>query len=169
MNRTGNLILVLMLAFLFAGQAHAQASDRNAIVVEHPWARATPGGAKTGAVYLTLINKGNVADRLLSVTTAAADKVQFHSVREENGVSRMRELRTVEITPGAKVTFSPGDMHIMLVGLNQPLKEGQALPLTLYFEREGKVDVTAFIAKVGAMHRGDMSTMTHDANETKKK
>jgi periplasmic copper chaperone A len=73
---------------------------------------------------------------------------------EENGVARMRELRTLEIAPGAKITFKPGDMHVMMIGLKQPLKEGQTFPLTLDFEKAGKVDVMVSVAKVGAMEHG---------------
>jgi copper(I)-binding protein len=169
MKHPGYLFSTLILALLFVGQALAQSPDQNAVVVEHPWARATPRGAKTGAVYVTLVNNGNVADRLLGVTTPVAEKVQFHSVSEENGVSRMREMRAVEIAPGAKVTFSPGGMHIMLVGLSQPLKERQTIPLSFNFEKAGKVDVIASVAKVGAMQDGDMGTMMHDTDHMLKK
>lgn len=170
MKYAGYLMSALLLALFVSGQVRAQTVGSNSIVVEHPWARATPGGAKTGAAYLSLINHGSSSDRLLGATTPVADKVQFHSTSEENGVSRMREMHTVEISPGAKLTFSPGGMHIMMVGLKQPLKEGQTLPLTLTFEKAGKVDVTVSVAKVGAMQHGDMSPMMHgDAEKVKKK
>jgi periplasmic copper chaperone A len=147
----------------------AQTPDAKSIVIDHPWARATPAGAKTGAAYMTLINNGGSGDRLLAAKTPVADAVQFHSVSEENGVSRMREMRAVEVPPGGKVTFSPGGMHIMVVGLKQPLKEGQTFPLSLTFEKAGKVEVTVSIAKVGAMQHGDMGPMMHEHGETMKK
>src|SRR5258708_36986749 len=90
-------------------------------------------------------------DRLLSATTPAADKVQFHKETEENGVSRMRQLQSVALGHGAKVVFKPGDMHIMLVGLKQPLTEGQSVALTLELEKSGKVEVTVPVARIGAM------------------
>jgi copper(I)-binding protein len=108
-KHVANLLLSVLLALAIGAQTRAQTADSKSIVVDHPWARATPGGAKTGAAYVTLINNGGVADRLLSATTPVADSVQFHSVSEEGGVSRMREMHGVEIAPGAKVTFSPGD------------------------------------------------------------
>ena len=165
----GYLMSALLLALFVSGQVHAQNTSQNSIVVEHPWARATPTGAKTGAAYLTLINNDSSSDRLLSATTPVADKVQFHSVSEENGISHMREMKSVEVAPGGKVTFSPGGMHIMMVGLKQPLKEGQTLPLALTFEKAGKVEITASVAKVGAMQHGEMSPMMHgDAEKMKK-
>src|SRR5262249_3945603 len=81
-------------------------------------------------------------------------KVQFHVVSEEKGVSHRQEMRALEIAPGEMIAFSPGRMHIMLMGVKAPLKEGQTLPLTLPFERAGTVEVTVPIAKVGAMQPG---------------
>src|SRR6266568_1640983 len=169
MKLRSHLTSILMLLLLSAGQAHAQPSGQNAIVVERPWARATPAGARTGAAYVTLINNGSSSDRLQSAATPVADQVQFHSASEENGVSRMREMRIVEVAPGARVAFSPGGLHIMVVGLKQPLKEGQTFPLTLTFEKAGKIEVTVPIAKVGAMQGGDMGPMNHGHDGPMKK
>ena len=66
MRHLANAIFALLLALSFDVEAHAQISTANTIVVEQPWARATPGGAKTGAAYMTLKNNGASADRLLS-------------------------------------------------------------------------------------------------------
>ena len=161
MKQRGCLTAIVLLLLLFGGQAHAQTSGQNTILVERPWARATPAGARTGAVYVTLINNGSSSDSLLGAATPVADQVQFHSATEENGVSRMREMRSVDVTPGARVAFSPGGLHIMVVGLKQPLKEGQTFPLTLTFEKAGKIDVMVPIEKVGAMQGGSMGSMTH--------
>ncbi len=168
MKNAGQVISVLLLALVFSAQLHAQTPGQNIIIVERLWARATPAGAKTGAVYVTLINNGSTGDRLLGATTPMADKVQFHSASEENGVSRMREMRTVEVAPGATVSFNPGDMHIMVVGLKQPLKEGQSFPLTLTFEKAGKEDVSVPVAKVGAMQHRDLGPMMHEHGDATK-
>ena len=149
------LATALLLALFVSGETHAQMS-MNTITVEQAWARATPGGARTGAAYMTLMNSGASADRLLSATTPVADQIQFHKETEDNGVSRMREVHSVEISPGGKVIFKPSEMHIMIIGLKQPLKEGQAFPVTLQFEKAGKIDVTVPIEKVGAMRHKDI-------------
>ena len=169
MRRAGTVVSAFLLALAINGQGHAQTPDAKPIVVDHPWARATPAGAKTGAAYMTLINNGSAGDRLLTAATPVADKIQFHSVSEDNGVSRMREMHDVAVAPGARVTFSPGGMHVMLVGLKQPLKEGQTFPLNLTFEKAGKVDVTVSVAKVGAMQHGDTGPMMHEHGDTMKK
>ena len=153
-----DLALALWLALYAGGVANSQTSA-STIVVEQPWARATPRGAKTGAAYMTLVNKGASADRLIAATTPLAGKVQFHKETETNGVSHMSEMQNVEIESGAKVVFKPGDMHMMLVGLNQPLTQGQAFRLTLQFQKAGKVEVTVPVESVGAMQHGGMGAM----------
>jgi len=137
MRQPVGLIAGLLFAVTVGAQSYAQVSAQNTIMVDHPWARATPGGAKTGAAYMTLVNNGNAVDRLVSATTPVADKVQFHSVSEENGVSRMHEMPSIDLAPGGKATFSPGGMHIMVVGLKKPLKEGEYVPDDVDF-REGR-------------------------------
>ncbi len=132
-------LLVILTIYLSAlTQAQAQTSTTNSISVEHPWARATPAGAKTGAAYLTLVNNGTTADRLVRAS---------------------RELPVVDIGPGAALTFKPGGTHMMIIGLKQPLKKGQTFPLTLEFENAGKIDLQVPIAKAGAMGDQDMSGM----------
>ena len=162
------LIWNVALALLIGGQLHAQPPGSNPITVEHPWARATPGGATTGAAYMTLTNGGDTADQLLGATTPVADKVQFHKQTEENGVERMRELRTVEIPSKGKVTFKPGDMHIMMIGLKQPLNEGHSFPLTLTIEKAGKTEVVVSVAKIGAMQGEDVSPMMNGTDHMMK-
>ncbi len=162
------LIAIVLLALIVGSQARAQTSTPGKVLVENAWARATPGGAKTGAAYMTLVNAGAAADRLLGATTSVADKVQFHKDAEENGVSRMRQLQAVELGPGTTTVFKPGVMHIMLVGLKQPLKEGQTFPLALEFEKAGKVEVTVPVAKIGAMEPGSAHPAAHGADHMHK-
>jgi len=169
MKLPGHLIMALLLTLYIGDETHAQTSAASPVVVAQPWARAAPGGAKTGAVYMTLTNNGASTDRLLSATTPLADRVQFHKETEDNGVSRMRDVKSVDLGPGANVMFKPGDMHMMIVGLKQPLKEGQTFPLTLQFEKAGDIEVTVPVEKVGAMQHGVKGSMTHGSDDAMKK
>ena len=147
-----NVVLaILLVAVPMPRPVYAQGQSAQGITVQEPWARATPGGARTGAAYMTLINNGATADRLLGGASLVARELQFHKVTEERGISRMRELQSIEIASGEKVLLKPGNIHVMLVGLNQPLKQGETFPLTLRFEKAGRIDLTVTIAPVGAM------------------
>ncbi len=145
------IILVLTsMIVLSAGFARAQSSDAS-IVVEKPFSRATPAGSKVGAGYMTITNKGAAADRLVSASSPVAGEVQVHEMTMQNGVAKMRALPGgLPIEAGKTVTLAPGGNHLMLMGLKAPLKQGDKVPVTLNFEKAGKVDVTLDIQSVGA-------------------
>lgn len=111
-------------------------------------------------------NNGSSSDSLVGAATPVADKIQFHSVSEENGISRMHEMHSVELVPDARVVFSPGEMHVMLVGLKRPLKEGERVPMTLTFEKASMMDMTIPVVKVGAMQ---LAPTAHEHGNTRKR
>ena len=144
-------------------------ADANGIKVEDAWARATPGAAKSAAIYLTITNNGTAADTLEAVSSPAAEHAGLHEDKMANGVMQMRPVKNLTIEPGKSVVLEPSTYHIMLTGLKAPLKEGQTVPLTLTFDHAGQQQVTAAVAKVGAMHAGEMSgsaatRMNHDTS-----
>ena len=117
------LAALLLGSLAVLGPVAARADDTT-VVVEQPWARATPGGAKTGAVYLTVIDHG-APDRLIGISTPAADMAMLHESSIVNGVAQMRMLDSLNIPAGAKLALSPGGKHIMLMGMKGVPKEGE--------------------------------------------
>jgi copper(I)-binding protein len=68
-----------------------------------------------------------------------------------NGVMTMRPLdKGLVIEPGKTVKLAPGGYHLMLFDLKSPLKQGDKLPVTLEFEKAGKVKVSLDVQGVGA-------------------
>jgi copper(I)-binding protein len=130
------------------------------IAVEHAWARATPTGARTGAAFATLLNKATTDDLLLGASTPIAQKVQFHSETNDNGIMKMRQLSSITLHPGAPVILKPGAIHIMMIGLKQPLKKGQSFLLTLDFEKAGQIEVKVPVIGAGAMTLDNMDSGT---------
>ena len=151
---------VLLAGMLMFSGLTGAAGQSPAIEVQHAWARATPPGARTAVVYMTLVNQGAADDRLLAVTTPAAGKAELHSGSTAGGIMRMRPVEGgLAVMPGKPTELKPGGDHIMLVGLKAPLVAGQTVTLTLTFEKAGKVDATATIEKVGSMGPKDMPGM----------
>ena len=100
-------------------------------------------------------NTGATADRLLSASSPAAEAVQVHEMKMEGNVMRMREIAGgLEIPPGATVTLAPGGLHIMMMGLKAPFKQGDKVPVTLVFEKAGKIDVELAVVAMGASPGG---------------
>lgn len=110
--------------------------------IGHPWSRATPPSAKVGAGYLSIANQGSVPDRLIAASSPAAGRVEIHEMRVESGVMRMRELpQGLAVPAGQRVDLKPGGLHLMLMDLAAPLREGGMVPVTLTFERAGRLQV----------------------------
>ncbi|MGJ5178941.1 copper chaperone PCu(A)C [Bradyrhizobium oligotrophicum] len=148
---------LLALALLLPVSPGAFAADVKAgdLVIVQPWSRATPGGAKTGAGYLTIENKGAAPDRLVAVSAEIAGRAEIHEMAVTNGVMTMRPLdKGLVIDPGKTVALAPGGYHLMLMDLKSPLKQGDKLPVTLEFEKAGKVAVTLEVQPVGAKGPG---------------
>ena len=121
------------------------------IQVENPWARATPSGAKTGAVYMTIDNKSSIADRLTGVSSEVAKKLQIHETKTDKGITKMREISGgLPVPVGGSLVLKPGGYHVMLIDLNRPLKAGETFPLTLVFEKAGKISITVPVQSMGA-------------------
>lgn len=131
--------------------AFAHSFKLGAIEIGHPYARSTGPGMRTGGAYLSLENKGP-ADRLLSASSPVAAEVQLHVMKMEGDVMRMREVEAIDLPTGQTVTLAPGGLHVMLVGLKAPLKQGDKFPLTLKFEKSGETVVTVNVEGAGANH-----------------
>lgn len=145
------LLLAALSLSLLNGAAAAQTYTVGAIEIDNPWARATPKGASIGGAYMTIVNKGAEADRLVGVSTAVADKAEVHQMVMDKGVMSMRPVQGgLEIKPGQTVVLGPGSFHLMLFGLKQPLMQGQRLKATLDFAKAGKIDLEYAIESIGA-------------------
>ena len=134
----------LVLALLAAGAA-AHEYDLDKLTIGHPWSPASHGAAKTAAVYVTFVNDGAKSDRLLGVSSPVASRASLHSNEQMNGVNHMHELPGIDIPAGKTVELKQGEMHIMLEGLQHPLKDGQMVPLTLKLQNEGDVNVEVMV------------------------
>lgn len=132
-----------------AGAALAHDFTAGDIAIGHPWTRAA-GANANGAGFLTLRNNGAAPDRLVSATSPAARVVELHTHIREGDVMRMRPVADIPVPPGQTVQLRPGGLHLMLIGLNEPLRQGASVPLTLRFERAGEVQVTLSVESAGA-------------------
>lgn len=125
------------------------------MATEGEWIRAMPlvqgeGGAPVNsAAYLTIMNHGGAPERLVGAETPRASRVEIHESVLTDDVMRMRELDGVDIPAGGSVELAPGGIHIMLMGLTQPLVEGEDVELTLRFQRSGDLAVTAPVRATG--------------------
>ena len=126
-----------LLAALFIS-ASVYAGD---IQVENAWARATAPGQDAASVDLTITSKH--AATLVGVSTPVAGSAELHSMTSENGMMKMREVKSIELPAGKHVNLGESGYHLMLNGLKAPLKAGDSVPLTLSIKagKQGVVKV----------------------------
>lgn len=156
-------LCTLLIALLLCPSAQAHGGQAGDIVITHPFATPTPPGARNGAAYfVTLENTGKLPDRLLSASTPVAQSIEIHTMSvDSGGVMRMRELPDIALPPGQPLKMRPGGgLHLMLVGLKQPLVAGDTFVLTLRFERGGRTEVKV-VVQVPKPRTGDAAAHQH--------
>jgi copper(I)-binding protein len=148
-RHTRRLLLGAAAALILAPRARAHSYTAGDLEIGHPWSRAT-GTATPGAAFLTIRNTGTLPDRLLAARGAVARTIELHTHIREGEVMRMRPVADIPVPPGETVRLQPGGLHIMLIGLAEPLRQGSRVPLTLVFERAGEVRVELAVEAAGA-------------------
>lgn len=166
--RTGALgaaVLAFTLLTAAAVFAHGSGQDHShgPITLEDAFSRASASPlVQTGAAYLKITNTGEADDLLIAAEGEAADRIELHTHLMEDGAMKMVEIEGgVPIPAGETVVFEPGAKHIMLIGLTDPLVEGETLTLDLIFEGAGRMALEVPILGVGAMGAG-MEHSGHD-------
>jgi copper(I)-binding protein len=148
-------VLTAALVLMTPAPVGAHEYKLGSLVIDHPWARATPAGAKVAGGYMTIINKGTVPDRLIGGSMTHAGKFELHEMRMEGDVMRMRPLPDgLEIKPGQSITLAPGGYHVMFTGLKGSLKQGEKIKGRLVFEKAGSLDVEYVVESIGARDSG---------------
>ncbi|MFA5123031.1 copper chaperone PCu(A)C [Zavarzinia sp.] len=124
--------LALMLAPAPATAREIQAGD---LVVDRAWIAAPATGE--AAAYLTLFGaKGD--DRLIGAETPAAARCEL---RHEAAGGGAKPVDEIEVASQETVILAPGGYRIALVDLVHPLADGAKVPVTLLFEKAGRVTV----------------------------
>lgn len=150
-------VSLFVCALAVSVSAYAHEYDLGSLHIGHPYARATVPGQPSSGAFLSIENKGKEADKLIGVSSPAAKSAEIHTMSMDGNVMKMREVGEIELAPASTIEMTPGHgYHIMLMGLAQPLKAGDKFPLTLTFQKAGKVEVS--------VHVTDLSGKAADAS-----
>lgn len=157
MHRLFTGLAFLALAVITAVTApFAQEIRVGPITLSEPWTRATAPAAPTGAGFVTMENAGTVDDRLIAAASPAAEAVELHTMTMDDGVMTMRRLDDgIAVPAGETVHLAPGGLHIMFIGLAEPFRQGETVPVTLTFEAAGQVTVDLPVGAIGAGSAGE--------------
>ena len=139
--------IALLGIFLVSRGALAAGADD--VAVSGAWARATVPGQPVAAAYLDILSRQGAT--LIGVRSDAAGAVQVHSMREDGGVMRMREVERLELPAGQTVRLAPSGTHLMLLDLKRPLRSGDSITLDLTLvDKAGRSRTVHTVAPVRA-------------------
>lgn len=136
-------IAVLITAGAIAALSHAAEAN---LQLSSAWVRPTLGAGRTTAAYVTITNSGMAVDRLIAAEIPQARSVEIHTAGMEDGIMRMRRVQGLDIAPGETIHLAPGGIHIMIIGLDQPISAEDEVPLTLIFEEAGNLTIKATVS-----------------------
>ncbi|MBB6092883.1 hypothetical protein HNQ60_001761 [Povalibacter uvarum] len=122
-------------------------SPQSGIEVKDAWSPAAPPGAAAIAVYAKIVVHKD--DTLLKVSSSRAAVAEVHNTFEEGGMMRMRPVGQLDLKRGEAISLQPGGMHLMLMGVSEPLAPGAALDVTFHFANAGDVTATAEVTAPG--------------------
>jgi len=157
------LPFLLALVFLIcACSSQAPTASETGILISDAWVRQPPPGAAVAGAYLRLSNPGPNADRLLSVDTADAERVEIHEMQTVSGMMQMRELTGGLPLPAGEMThLAPGGLHLMLIAPKVALTVGEEVTMELSFEHAPAQTV---VFQVRSLMDGEDSHQHHKHN-----
>ena len=122
------------------------------VTIKEPWVRGTVRGQKATGAFMQLTATESAT--LVSVESPVAGTVQIHEMKMENDVMKMRAIPRLDLPAGKAIELKPGGYHVMLMDLKQPLKKGEAVPISLRFEGKDKtfktIEIKAQVRELGA-------------------
>lgn len=131
-----NLLILMTISF----------SSLANVMLVNGYVRAMPPSVPNSAAYFTLMNHGPSVN-LVGVDVAFANEAQLHTVLEENGIVKMRQVPTFELPQDGTLTLGESGEHVMLLGLNQPLVSGDSVELILKFDDGSKLPISLKVSK----------------------
>ncbi|HOY70346.1 MAG TPA: copper chaperone PCu(A)C [Methylotenera sp.] len=127
-----HLVKCILALFIAVFSATSFAGEAKPVNVQDAWVRATAPRQKVGAAYMTLSYDENIT--LVAADADVAESVEIHSMEMKNGVMKMRSIESLPIQAGKPTKLAPNGLHLMLFGLQKPLKAGDQVELTLCFK-----------------------------------
>lgn len=124
-----------------------------ALEFDDGFVRGLPPGQKNTAAFFTITNPDAKAWTIVRVTTSVAEHVEIHRHEHKNGMMAMREVDALTVEPQSSLQFAPGGLHLMLIGLQQPLREDDRVTLQFYSAAGESVSTEFPVISVVNEHR----------------
>jgi periplasmic copper chaperone A len=116
---------------LFSAGVMAGSADQ--ISVQDPYVRLAPPNAPATGAFMVIKNHGDKDVKVLKADNPVSTVTELHTHLNEGGVMKMRPLSAIDIKANSEAVLKPGGMHVMMINLKAPMKEGDMVPITLTF------------------------------------
>lgn len=112
----------------------ALAGAADSVSVQDPYVRMAPPNAPATGAFMVIRNNGDKEVKVLKAANPVSRVTELHNHINDGGVMRMRPVTAIEIKAKGEVALKPGGLHVMMIDLKAPLKEGEIVPITLGFD-----------------------------------
>lgn len=129
------VVIQLILVCLLISCSFKENAKNNDIIIENAYARVIPN-MNNGTIYIDIINNSRKPYNLVSASSDIASKIEFHSVKNNNGILKMYMKKSIGIPPKSTLNFRLVNLHLMLINLNQNLQSGDEFKLNLKFDND---------------------------------
>lgn len=137
------------LPMIFAALLFAAPAVQAQVSVTTPWVRATVPGQKSTGAFMKITSKTEA--RLVAARTPIAGRTEIHEMAMIGDTMRMRQIPSLRLPAGEAVELKPGGFHVMLFELAAQAREGDAVPLMLVIEADGKQQTVETSAEVRSL------------------
>lgn len=153
-------ISLLAAGLLFSAGVLAGAADQ--VSVQEPYVRLAPPNAPATGAFMVIKNNGDKDIKVLKADNPVSRVTELHNHINDGGVMRMRPVQAIEIKAKGEAVLKPGSLHVMLIDLKAPMKEGDVVPITLGFDDGSSKQIDAKVVRpMPANMPANMPAMEH--------
>lgn len=136
----------LSLATLLVSSGVLAAAADN-VTVQDPYVRLAPPNAPATGAFMVIKNNGDKDVKVTKADNPVSRVTELHNHINEGGVMKMRPVQAIDIKSKGEAVLQPGGLHVMLIDLKAPMKEGDVVPITLNFDDGSSKKVDAKVIK----------------------
>jgi len=136
---------LLAAGLIFSSIVFAGAADQ--VAVNEPYVRLAPPNAPATGAFMVIKNNGDKDVKVVKADNPASKVTELHTHLNEGGVMKMRPVPAIEVKAKGEAVLKPGSLHVMLIDLKAPMKEGDVVPITLTFDDGSSKQVDAKVVR----------------------
>ena len=138
----------------------AGAADQ--LSVQDPYVRLAPPNAPATGAFMVIRNAGDKDVKVLKADNPVSRVTELHTHLNEGGVMKMRPVAAIEVKAKGEAVLKPGGLHVMMIDLKAPMKEGDIVPITLTLDDGSTKQVDAKVVRpMAAPAPAPMPMMEH--------